>query len=193
MTVQEEPLCICFMDTTVHETELWTFSTIQTFESGRLSFLRIMHEFRHSSFTQQPILVSNQLHTEIYITRKPSYLVCIFLSWCVFIRKQSAAWLRLKATLQCTRHDAAHFGRWSWKLRYLWIMSDIVYSWITEQPILVRGFLYTETVLFTMFFTFVLYGHKAEECDVTCPIAHEANRCTFWASCSGVSWKLCCP
>ena len=36
--VQEEPLCTCFMDTTVHETELCTFWTIQTFVSGKLSF-----------------------------------------------------------------------------------------------------------------------------------------------------------
>ena len=40
-----------------------------------------------------------------------------------------------------------------------------------------------------MLFAFVLYGHKAEECNMTLPIAHEANRCTFWTSCTGVSWK----
>ena len=37
-----------------------------------------------------------------------------------------------------------------------------------------------------MFFAYVLYGHKAEECD---DLGHEANRCTFWTSCIGVSWK----
>ena len=47
----------------------------------------------------------------------------------------------------------------------------------------------TETVLFTMSFAFVLYGHKAEECNMTWPLANEANRCTFWTSCTGVSWK----
>ena len=44
----------------------------------------------------------------------------------------------------------------------------------------------TETVLFLMFFAFVPYLYKAEECGLTCPIAHEVNRCTFWISCNGV-------
>ena len=35
----------------------------------------------------------------------------------------------------------------------------------------------------------VLCVHKAEECNMTWPIAHEENRCTFWTSCTGVSWK----
>ena len=47
----------------------------------------------------------------------------------------------------------------------------------------------TESVLFTIFFAIVLYGHKAEECNITWPIAHESNRCTFWTSCTGVSLK----
>ena len=36
--VRELPLCTCFMDTTVHETELCTFCTIQAFVSGNLCF-----------------------------------------------------------------------------------------------------------------------------------------------------------
>ena len=51
-------------------------------------------------------------------------------------------------------------------------MCDFGHSLITEQPILVRGPLCrdknnNETVLFSMFFAFVLYGHKAEECNMT--------------------------
>ena len=46
-----------------------------------------------------------------------------------------------------------------------------------------------ETVLFTMSFAFVLYGHKAEECNMTWPIAHVASRCTVLTKCTGVSWK----
>ena len=47
-------------------------------------------------------------------------------------------------------------------------MRDFAYSWITEQPIFVRGPLCrdannTETLLFIMFLARVLYGHKAEE------------------------------
>ena len=70
-------------------------------------------------------------------------------------------------------------------------MRDVADSWFTEQHILVRGPLcrdenITETVPFTMFFAFVLYGHKAEECNITWPIAQEADRCTFWTSYSGL-------
>ena len=36
--VEEESLCTCFMDTTVHHTELCTFWTSQTFVSGKLDF-----------------------------------------------------------------------------------------------------------------------------------------------------------
>ena len=43
----------------------------------------------------------------------------------------------------------------------------------------------TKTVLFTMFFAFMLYGHMTEECNISWPIAGEAVRCTFWTSCSG--------
>ena len=49
--VQEEPLCTCFMNTTVHETELCTFWAILTFVSGKLSFIIIMHNFFHCSIT----------------------------------------------------------------------------------------------------------------------------------------------
>ena len=40
-----------------------------------------------------------------------------------------------------------------------------------------------------MSFAFVLYRHKEEECNMKWPIANEANRCTFWTSCTGVSWE----
>ena len=46
----------------------------------------------------------------------------------------------------------------------------------------------TETVLFTMFFAFVLYGHKAEGSNMTA-YEYEANQCTFWTGCTGVSRK----
>ena len=68
---------------------------------------------------------------------------------------------------------------------YLWIMCDFGQSCITVQ----RDANNAETVLFTMSFAFVLYGHKAEESNMTWPVAHEANRCTLWASCTGESWK----
>ena len=100
---------------------------------------------------------------------------------------------RLKTTLLNSRHSSAHSWRWSWELRYLYIFRDFAYSWITEQPNLVRLLCRdannTETVLFTMFFAFVLYGHKTEECNMTWAIPHEANRCTFSRSWNGVSWK----
>ena len=51
-----------------------------------------------------------------------------------------------------------------------------------------RGENSIEPVLFSMSFAFMPYGHKADECNMTCPIAHEANRCTFLISCT-VSWK----
>ena len=125
---------------------------------------------------------------------KPCYLACVLVSSFIFMRKQGAAWLTLKATVQCSRHSSAHPGRCtsgSRKLRFLWIMRDFAYGWITEQPILVRGRVCrdtynTETVLFTMFLAFVLNGPKS---GTWCPIEHEANRCTFWTSSTGVSWK----
>ena len=43
----------------------------------------------------------------------------------------------------------------------------------------------SETVLFTMFFAFVLHGHKSYQCNISWPVAHEADRWTFWTSCSG--------
>ena len=49
--VQDEQLCTCFMDTRVHENELCTFWTSQTYVSGKLSFFCIMHEIGHSSIT----------------------------------------------------------------------------------------------------------------------------------------------
>ena len=66
----------------------------------------------------------------------------ILLSWCVFILKQCAVWLRIRAILQCSKHSSAHSGSCvsgSWKLRCLCMMRDFSYSWITEQPITVRG------------------------------------------------------
>ena len=47
----------------------------------------------------------------------------------------------------------------------------------------------TETVVFSKVFAIVLYGHKAAECNMTWPIAHEFNHCIFWTSCTGVSWR----
>ena len=46
---QKQPLYTCFMDTTVHGTELCIFWTSQTFVSTKLCFLCVMHEFGHSS------------------------------------------------------------------------------------------------------------------------------------------------
>ena len=69
-------------------------------------------------------------------------------------------------------------------------------TWLTvgSRNSLVRGLFLqsdannTETVLFTMFFAFVLYGHKAE-CNMNWPIGQEVNRYTLWTSCTGVSLK----
>ena len=52
---------------------------------------------------------------------------------------------RLKATLHCLRHSSAHSRSWTSKLRYLWIMRDFASSWVTEQPIFVRGRLCRDT------------------------------------------------
>ena len=53
----------------------------------------------------------------------------------------------------------------SCKLRYLWIMRDFAYSYITDRRPLCRDGNNTETVLFAMLLAFVLYGHKVEEYD----------------------------
>ena len=60
---------------------------------------------------------------------------------------------------------------------YLKIMCDFGHSWITEQPIFVRGPLCRETeiVFFTIFFAFVLHAHKAEECNMTAYFARQES------------------
>ena len=70
-------------------------------------------------------------------------------------------------------------------------MCDFYHSWITKQPILVRGPLYrdannNETVLFTRPFAFVPYLHNSGEFNMICPIGDEANRCRFWTCSTGV-------
>ena len=45
--MKEEPLCTYFLDSTVDETELCTFLTIQTFVSGKLCFLCITLSSTH--------------------------------------------------------------------------------------------------------------------------------------------------
>ena len=98
-------------------------------------------------------------------------MACVLLSWCVFIRMWRTAWLTLKATIDCSKHSSTHSKRWSWEFRYFWIMRDFAHSLITEQPILVRGLLCrdannTKTVLFKMFFAFMPYGQKADQCNM---------------------------
>ena len=103
--------------------------------------------------------------------------------------------MRLKATLQFSRHSSANSSRCnrgSWNRRYFWIMRDFAYILITEQLILVRfpSFLRdtynTETVRLTMFFAFVLYGPRSMTWRT---MEHEENRYTLWTSCTDVSWK----
>ena len=74
---------------------------------------------------------------------------------------------------------------------YLWIMRQFAYlaAHLGSRSFVHRDANKTETVLFTMFFAFLFYGHYAEECNMTWPIAHDTNRWTFWTSCTGVSWK----
>ena len=91
-----------------------------------------------------------------------------------------------KATLHCSRHSSAHSGCFSsisWKLFLfadnvsLWSQFDHLAAHISSRSFVQTDANNTETVLFT------------EECNVTCTLAHEANRCTFWTSCTGVSFK----
>ena len=57
-------------------------------------------------------------------------------------------------------------------------------------PFLQREANNTETVFFTMFFAFVIYRPRSVTCLGTCNMPwHEANRCSFWTSCTGVSRK----
>ena len=44
-------------------------------------------------------------------------------------------------------------------------------------------------MFFTIYFASVLYAHEAEELNMTGHMAHDENRCTFWTSCTVVSWK----
>ena len=67
-----------FHDTTLHETELCTFWTIEAFITGRFSFFFIkMLEFGQSSITLHPLLVLGPVYTELWTTPKPCYLACI--------------------------------------------------------------------------------------------------------------------
>ena len=74
---------------------------------------------------------------------------------------------------------------------WLWSQLDHGEAHLGSRSFVQRGANNAETVLFTMLFAFVLYGHKAYKCNITWPIAHEANRCKVWTSCTGGSWK--CP
>ena len=82
----------------------------------------------------------------------------------------------------------------SWKLPFWWIMRDFAYTWIREQPVLVRGPLCRETQItskqcYSVCFSLSCYMDIGPRSVTWRRIAHEANRCTFWTSCSGVSWK----
>ena len=72
---------------------------------------------------------------------------------------------------------------------WLWSQFDDGEAHLGSTSFVQRHANNAETVLFTMSFAFVLYGHKAEEGNMTWPIAHDANPCTFWRSCTGVSHK----
>ena len=82
--VQEEPLSTCFMDTTVHETDLCTFWTSQTFVSLKLCFLCIMHESGHSSITQQALVVfMSSVHTALNNTETMLFGVSFAFLMCI--------------------------------------------------------------------------------------------------------------
>ena len=95
------------------------------------------------------------------------------------------------------RHSSAHSVRCtsgSRKLSFvdnvwLWSQLDHRSGHLGSRYFVQRAENNAETVLFTMSFAFVIYVYKAEECNMTWPIAHKVNRCTFWRSCTGLLWK----
>ena len=111
----------------------------------------ILLNSRYSCLPEMWIFVGRVLHTGTDITLEMRYLGCFWISFCpgemVKNRRQSSA------------------GATAWGLRYLWIMRDFAYSWITEHFILVRGSWCRETQItpkpsFSSFFAFVLHGPR---------------------------------
>ena len=135
------------------------------------------------------------MYTGLYITKKPFYLECELLSWFVLIRKYSTAWLRLKATLQCSRHRSAHSGRCTcgwWKNLTMehGTMFDFGHSLMSEEPIFVGNPLHRWTQItprpyFSSFSLSCLIGIRPRSVTWR-PIVQDASRRTFWTSCIGV-------
>ena len=78
--VQLEPLCKCFMETTVHETELCTFWTIPTFVSGKLCLMSVTWISTQFDHSVSPLDFRSSVHRTLDNTRKTCYLACVLLS-----------------------------------------------------------------------------------------------------------------
>ena len=73
--------------------------------------------------------------------------------------------------------------------RYFLIMRDFAYDRLRSSPswfFVQREANNNKTALFTVFRFRAIW---TEEWNMTWSIAHEANRCSFWTSSTGVSWK----
>ena len=73
-------------------------------------------------------------------------------------------------------------------------MSDFIYSLNTKQTILVAGPLCIETQItpkqcFSPYYSLSCCMRIRSRSVTWRPVAHEANRWTFWTSCTSVSWK----
>ena len=84
--------------------------------------------------------------------------------------------------------DGALVDLWN---RYLWLIYELGYGLISEQPFLVRGPLCRETHItpkpyFSPCFSLPCCMGKRPRSVTWRPIPLEANPCTFWKSCTGV-------
>ena len=78
--VQEERLYTCFIYTTVYDTKLWTFWTIQTFASA--FFAWIWAQFDHLA---APLGFSSSVHRALNNTETMLFCVCFALPMCDWV------------------------------------------------------------------------------------------------------------
>ena len=157
------------------------FSTIQTFVSGKLCFLCIIWICSHFDHLESLLGIRSSVHRALNNTETVSFGVCFDFPMCIHAEVEYCM-TYTKGNTTVLEPQKCTFWTWSWKLLYVnnaWcFLQFCAETQITGKP------WFSEC-----FFAFVLYGHKPEECNMTWPIAHEANRSTFWRSCTGVSWK----
>ena len=135
-----------------------------------------MRGFAYSQIMEQPILVRGSFLREMHITTKP----CFSPSFSLYME-----------VVCCLTDWRQHYSSRGTGIHILDIVLLLHGNFVRLCLQLFRGHFSgdaynTETVLFTMFFAFVLYTPR----NMTwLPIADETNRSTFWTSCTGVSWK----